>query len=176
MSQKFIILVHGPMGSGKTTTSKLLNESFVPSARVALPDVRRLVSGNHREHGEVTREVMLNMARTYLGQNIPVIIETVCGEEYIKKCSALAEAQGCQFYPYYISADDSIRWQRVCERTREMMNVGQLPDSKVKELEPIFADNNAFYDKQEGNLGKKLDTGNLTIEEVVQVIKAEILH
>jgi predicted ABC-type ATPase len=176
MSQKFIILLNGPMGSGKTTTSKLLHESIVPSARVALPDVRRLMSGNHREHGEVTRQVMLDMATSYLQSNIPVIVETVCGEEYIKKCATLAEAQGCQFYPYYISADESLRWDRVCERTRQMMDVEELPDSKVKELEPIFADNNAFYAKQEGDLGEMLDTSDLAIEAVVQKIKEKVFQ
>jgi predicted kinase len=175
MSQKFIILLHGPMGSGKTTTSKLLHESIVPSARVALPDVRRLMSGNHREHGEVTRQVMLDMATSYLQSNISVIIETVCGEEYIKKCATLAEAQGSRFYPYYISADESVRWNRVCERTKQMMEVDQLPDSKIKELEPIFADNKAFYDKQTGDLGKRLDTSNLTTEDVQRLIEAQVL-
>lgn len=162
------------MGSGKTTTSKLLHESIVPSARVALPDVRRLVSGNHREHGDITRQVMLNMANSYLQSNIPVIIETVCGEEYIKKCSELATSNDCQPYAYYITADDSIRWQRVCERTRQMMEVEELPDSKIEELKPIFADNKAFYDKQSGDLGEVLDTSSLTIDEVVQKIKEAV--
>ena len=167
-------MLHGPMGSGKTTTSKLLNESIVPSARVALPDVRRLVSGNHREHGEVTRQVMLDISTSYLQSNIPVIIETVCGEEYIKKCAALAKAQSCRFYPYFIFADESLRWDRVCERTRQMMEVEKLPDSKIKELEPVFADNKAFYDKQTGDLGEVLDTSDLSIEAVVQKIKDKV--
>ena len=176
MTSKFIILLHGPMGSGKTTTSKLLHESIVPSARVALPDVRRLVSGNHREHGEITRQVMLDMASSYLRAGVPVVIETVCGEEYIKRCATLANEHDCQFHAYYISADENIRWQRVCERTRQMMEVEQLPDSKIEELKPIFADNKSFYDKQSGDLGEVLDTSGLSIEAVVERIKGDTAY
>ena len=176
MSQNFIVLLHGPMGSGKTTTSKSLNESIVPSARVALPDVRRLVSGNYRENGELTRQVMLDMASSYSQSNIPVIIETVCGEEYIKKCRAVADEHNCKFFAYFILANENTRWQRVCERTRQMMDVAQLLDSKIEELESIFADNKAFYDKQAGDLGEVLDTSNLEIEAVVQKIKNEVLQ
>lgn len=176
MSEKFIVLLHGPMGSGKTTLSKLLYESVVPSARVALPEVRRMVSGNHREHGEITRQVMLDMVSSYSRSGIPVVIETVCGEEYIKKCATLAERHGCHFHAYYISADEKIRWQRVCDRTRQMMEVELLPDSKIEELKPIFADNKAFYEKQNGDLGKKLDTSNLSIEAVLKKIKDDALY
>ena len=176
MSQKFLILLHGPMGSGKTTTSKLLHESIVPSARVALPDVRRLVSGNHRQHGDITRQVMLDMTHSYLRSNIPVIIETVCGEEYIKKCAELATSNACQLYAYYITADDTIRWQRVVERTRQMMDVAQLPDSKMEELKPIFSDNQDFYTGQNGDLGQIIDTSGLTIDEVVLKIKDEVFQ
>ncbi len=163
------------MGSGKTTTSKLLNEVIIRSARVALPDIRRFVSGNHREHGEITRQVMLDMAHSYLQSNIPVIIETVCGEEYISKCAALADEHNCPLHTYYISADEDIRWQRVCERTRQMMNMELLPEDKIEELKPIFVENKAFYARQGENLGQILDTSNLAVDGVVHKIKNDVL-
>ena len=173
-SNKFIILLHGPMGSGKTTTSKRLHEIIVPSARVALPDMRRLISGNHREHGEITRNVMLDMTRSYLKQDMPVIVETVCGEGYIKEYADIALKNECLFLPYHINADESIRWNRVCERTRQMMNLSELPLVKEDELKPIFAENKVFYDKQEGNIGNLLDTSNLTTDEVISKILSDL--
>jgi shikimate kinase len=172
--KKFIILLHGPMGSGKTTTSKRLHEVIVPSARVALPDMRRLISGNHREHGEITRNVMLDMTRSYLGQNIPVIVETVCGEGYIKEYADIALKNGCLFLAYHINAEESIRWNRVCERTRLMMGLPELPLEKEEELKPIFAENKAFYDKQEGNIGSLLDTSDLITDEVISKILSDL--
>lgn len=51
MSAPFLILIDGPMGSGKTATSKLLSQKLPDAARVALPDIKRLIP-NHNEKEE----------------------------------------------------------------------------------------------------------------------------
>ena len=174
MPATFIVLLHGPMGSGKTTTSKLLHEQFVPSARVALPDLRRLVSGNHREHADITRDIMLEMTDVYLVKGVPVIVEVVCQAPYIAKYKELAAKHDCVFLPYYISADEALRFDRVCERTRQMLDVAILPESKKEELQTIFTENATFYACLEGELGTSLDTTNLTPEQVVSEIKTTV--
>jgi type IV secretory pathway ATPase VirB11/archaellum biosynthesis ATPase len=39
----FLILVDGPMGSEKTSTTKLINTELPETARIAFPDMKRLV-------------------------------------------------------------------------------------------------------------------------------------
>jgi|GEM_PF-2060584 len=174
MTNKFIILLHGPMGSGKTTVSKKLNELIVPSARVALPDIRRIVSGDHRENADVARVAMLDLTESYLKQAIPVIVEVVCKADYIEQYKKLSEKHNVTFLPYYIYADLETRWERVCARTAAMMELDALPQSKIAELKPIFAHNQDFYDGLQGELGACLDTTELAIDQVIQRIISDI--
>lgn len=174
MEKPFIILLHGPMGSGKTSVSNRVFKTVVPSARVALPDMRRMVSGNHRENADIARITMLDLTESYLRQNIPVIIDVVCKEEYITKHAVLAKKYDATFFPYFIQANADVRWDRVCNRTAEMMNVSVLPESKVKELQPIFEENKNFYDQLDGELGVILDTSDMDLDQVVNLIKHSI--
>jgi predicted AAA+ superfamily ATPase len=53
MQKPFLIFVDGPMGSGKTTTTKLLNTELPDTARIAFPDIKRLIpnySENEKDH------------------------------------------------------------------------------------------------------------------------------
>lgn len=174
MEKLFIILLHGPMGSGKTTVSKQIFEDVVPCARVALPDIRRTISGDHRANGDVARTTMYDLTESYLKQNIPVVIDVVCKEKYIAEHKRLAEKYDAIFLPYFIYADVGKRWERVCSRTAEMMGTDVLPESKLDELKPIFAENQKFYDALDGDLGSSLDTSNISVEEVVTIIKESL--
>ncbi len=174
MKNKFVVLLHGPMGSGKTTVSKAINELIMSSARVALPDVRRFVSGNHLEGGELARKVMLAMTESYLQNEVSVVIDVVCKAEYIDECKQLAHKYGYIFLPYYIFADSEVRWSRVCARTVEMMGVEELPESKIEELRPIFAHNQDFYDALTGELGEHLDSTAMSVDEIITKIKSAV--
>lgn len=77
MNRPFLILIDGPMGSGKTNTSKLLNEKMPDTARVALPDINRLIPnyGENQHTLHVIREVMKVMVDKYLEHGVSVVIE-----------------------------------------------------------------------------------------------------
>lgn len=114
---------------------------------------------------------MLALTESYLAQDIPVVIEVVCKSDYIAAQAAVAVQYGATFSAYYLHADEEVRWRRVCERTAEMMVVETLPKLKLNELEPIFTHNQEFYSSLEGELGEKIDTTKLTIDEVIARIK-----
>ena len=83
--KKFLILIDGPMGSGKTTTSKLVNARLPDTARIALPDVKRLVP-NFRENDKtlaVVRDVVQAMMEKYLEHGISVIVEQITSTDGI---------------------------------------------------------------------------------------------
>lgn len=174
MSEKFIILLHGPMGSGKTTTSTSLHQQICPSARIALPDIRRIVSGDNHKNGNLAREVMLRMADSYLSENVPVIVETVCKEDSVKNYKALAEKHRCELYAFLISADEEIRFERVCERTKQMMGADILPSEKVEELQRYFEENDTFYQQESSELCTILNTDNKTRSQVVDLILTRV--
>lgn len=87
------MFVDGPMGSGKTTTTKLLNEKLPDAARIALPDIKRLIP-NYKENERslsVIREVMKVMIDKYLELGVSVIVEQITraeGVELLKNTAA----------------------------------------------------------------------------------------
>lgn len=167
---KIIILLHGPMGAGKTTTSKHLHEAMSPCARVASPDVRRIVSGENHSKSDLAREVMMQMVRTYCQHELPVVLEIVCKAEALIKYQAVAAEYGYTFLPVLLTADEETRWQRVCMRTAEMMGVETLTKEKLAELQNYFDENNDFYSNVKGELGEVFDTTNFAPEVVVTYI------
>lgn len=176
MRSGFIILLHGPMGSGKTTVSKLLHEKCLPAARVALPDIRRLISGDHHKTADTARLVMYEMTSVYCDQKIPVIVEVVCNEDTIKKYKILASKNNISFLAFRLNADPEVRWKRVCNRTAEMMNVNELSKEKLAELKDYFDTNNTFYTKQKGVVGVEFDTSTISAQKVCDFIFDEICN
>src|ERR1035437_7202222 len=142
----FLILVDGPMGSGKTTTTKLLSEKLPGAARVALPDIKRLVP-NYRENEktlEVIREIMKVMVDKYLELGVSVIVEVITKADSIESFRSIALKHNASFFAYRLSAPKEIRMERVCERTKEMMGVEELPPAKITELKGYFEPNDQF--------------------------------
>ncbi|MES2226042.1 MAG: ATP-binding protein [Patescibacteria group bacterium] len=172
MNTPFLVLIDGPMGSGKTTTSKLLNQELPDTARVALPDIKRLIP-NYRENEKtlgVVREVMKAMIDTYLSFGVSIIVEQITKTEGVEALSAMAEKHGARFYAYRLTAPKNIRLERVHERTREMMDVSELPESKIQELAGYFEPNNRFYLDNPIAAAESIDTQDLSPDQVVEAI------
>ena len=176
MTTPFLVLIDGPMGSGKTTTTKLLNQKLPDSARIALPDIKRLIP-NYKENEKtlkVVREVMKVMGEKYLEHGVSVIFEQITKAEGVEQLRSVAEKYGADFYAYRLTAPKELRSQRVQERTREMMNVSALPQAKVDELNGYFEPNNQFYLDNPLSGVETIDTEALTPDQVTDFLLEKI--
>ena len=172
----FLIFIDGPMGSGKTTSTKLLNQKLPDSARIALPDIKRLVPNYQESEGtlSVAREVMKAMTTVYLSADVSVIIECISKAEGIASFQAIAEKHNASFFVYRLTASKETRWKRVQARTCEMMGVSELPPEKIKELEGYFEPNHAFYINNPVLISKTIDTELMKPEQVADHIISEL--
>lgn len=177
MTTPFLILVDGPMGSGKTTTSKLLNQKLPDTARVALPDIKRLVP-NFKEDKQtltVIREVMRVMIDKYLEHGVSVIVEQITKADGVDVLRGIAEKHGAKFYGYRLTAPKDIRLNRVFERTKEMMGITELPQSKIDTLIGYFEPNDQFYVENPVSIVETINTQELNPEQVAEIIISKIV-
>ena len=112
MIKTFIIFVDGPMGSGKTTTSKLLNSELPDTARIAFPDIKRLIP-NYKENEKtipIIKDVMVAMIDKYLEHGVSVVVEQITKQEGIEKLKQIADKHEATFLAYRMSAPKDVRW------------------------------------------------------------------
>ncbi len=147
MSKTFIILIDGPMGSGKTTLSKLLSQKLPDFARIALPDIKRFVP-NFRENEatlKIIRDVILSMANTYLQNGVSIIVEQISSSKDLINLKELSTRHNSSLYAFRLTAPQDLRLKRVLERSKESLGVIELSNSKILEIEEYFKANEMFY-------------------------------
>lgn len=177
MTTPFLIFIDGPMGSGKTTTTKLLNQKLPDTARVAMPDIKRLVP-NYKENPHtlvVLKDVMASMVDKYLEHGVSVIIELVTKADGIEMLRQIAQKHSAKFHGYRLSALEGTRRTRVYERTKEMIGVTELPQSKIEELDDYINKNNQFYLDNPIDSIETIDTTGMDSEQVVEMIVGKLL-
>ena len=172
MTSPFLVIIDGPMGSGKTTTTKLLNQMLPNSARIALPDIKRLVPNYKETEGtlSIVREVMKVMVDKYLEFGVSVVVECISKSEGVGAFKTIAKNRNATFRAYRLTAPKDKRWSRVLERTREMMDVSELPLEKIAELEGYFEPNHQFYVDNPIPNAELIDTDQLSAAEVTEII------
>jgi predicted kinase len=172
MISPFLILVDGPMGSGKTTTTKLLNQKLPNAARVARADIKRLIP-NYKENEEalsVTRDVMHVMIDKYLERGVSVIVELITKTDGAEAVLGIAHKYGATFNAFRLTAPADLRLARVHERTREMMAINELPQSKIDELAGYFESDEKFFIDNPLDVAETIDTQSMTAEQVANAI------
>lgn len=176
MQNPFLIFVDGPMGAGKTTTTKQLNTELPYTARIAFPEIKRLIP-SYRESEKtipIIKDVMSAMIDKYLEHDVSVIVEQIAKQDGIERIKQIADKYDARFLAYRLNASKEIRWERVKERTRQMMDVEQLPESKIEELKEYFEPNDRFYEENPSHISVRIDSQVNEPTDITKIIKADL--
>jgi predicted kinase len=116
--RKFLLVVDGPMGSGKTTVSAILHKKLKRTAHIGLDKVKWFISDFKRvaTDNEIVQSVVSAMTEEYLHQGINVILEQGMRDERVKKLRKLAKKSGARFLGYQLDAPKKLLFTRVKQR------------------------------------------------------------
>jgi thymidylate kinase len=93
MKENFVCLITGPMGAGKSSTSKALAEKFEKSAYIKVDHVRKMIMGGYVDPGAEGFTVQENLgtkntcalANNFLEAGFKVFIDDVIGKEKLQR-------------------------------------------------------------------------------------------
>lgn len=118
MNKKFLIIIDGPMGSGKTTVSALLHKKLKRTAHIGLDRIKWFISDFKRapKDNDIVRSVVSVMTKEYLKQGISVIIEQGMRKERIDALKKVAKQSHARFLAYQLTAPKAVLLKRVHQR------------------------------------------------------------
>jgi len=164
----FIVVIHGPMGAGKTTLADLLHDEIADTAHFGADHIKWLVSDfkNVSSHTQVAKNMIPLMVKGYLKQGINVIVEQAFTTEEIKSLELIAQQFNAQFLVYSLDADRETLNKRIVERTQKR----EKPEVPIDHI-------NKSYDEYKESLyegGVSFDSGKVSIREMADKIITDL--
>lgn len=170
MKENFICLITGPMGVGKSSTSKVLAEKFEKSAYIKVDHIRKMIIGGYIGPGDENFYIQEKLgikntcalANNYLEAGFNVFIDDVMGKEKLQ--------QYVEFFPN--RKIEAFLLLPSIEVTLERFN-GRGGATEVLEKRTRHLHDQFTLLKNETNW-KVIDSSNFTLEETVEKIYNQI--
>lgn len=164
----FMILIYGPMGSGKTTVAKLLSKKLKRTAHIGLDRIKWFISDFKRNTNDngITRNVIYSMVNEYFKNGINILLEQGMGIEHIERFKKIAQKNKAELFVFKLNADKKILDQRVKERSIELGK--DFPKMHIKKNYKLFLENNY---KEAIEIDTSLISPELVTKKIIKEIK-----
>lgn len=110
------------------------------------------------------------MIDKYLQRGVSAIVELMTTTDDAETLRGIAHKYGATFNAFRLTAPADLRLARVHERTREMMDIIELPQSKIDELVGHFERDEKFFVDNPLDVAETIDTQSMTPEQVASTI------
>lgn len=168
--KQFMIIIDGPMGSGKTTIGELIHQKLKRTALLSTDRIKWFISDFKRgpEDNALTAKVMMKMCEEYTKQGINLLIpQGFWKREYIEPYLILAKENNLELFFYQLEANTDDLLGRIDKRGKAVLAKTPVPKSRIKNNIKTWAENR--YE-----LGKVFDTSKLTAMQVANKIVKEV--
>jgi predicted kinase len=165
-----IIIIDGPMGSGKTTIGKLLHKELKRTAILSLDGIKWFISDFERgeRDNSISAAVLMQMCREYVKQGISILLpQGFWKEEYLKPYINLAKDNNIAFFVYQLEAPKDILLDRINKRPKAELATSPVPQERVMKNLQTWEDNRY-------QIGKVFNTTELNPEQIVQIILKDL--
>lgn len=169
--KKFIVILDGPMGSGKSTVGQLLAEKLKRTALVHEDRIKWFISDFRRSKRDnaIVRAVLIKMCKEYLKHDISLIIPQGFMEKRrpIAPFLAMARKEKCRILVYHLDAPKSILLERI--KNRKKSKQIRAPIAKTRIQRNIRA-----WRKNRYVIGKEFQTDKISAKKISEEILKEI--
>ena len=174
MKKPFLIIIDGPMGSGKTSVANLLRRRMHKdlgfTALISLDRLKRIVSEykmDSKTHLKIASEIGIVMVREYLKKGINVIVEKAFTRAEFVDSFIKPFKKKSHLFVYQVEAPIDIRTRRVKERPLHTEVKKRPPKSKILR-------NTQHYLEFRYKKAKIFDSSKLTSQQIVNRIIKDI--
>lgn len=162
--KQFLLIIEGPMGSGKTTIGDILHTELKRTALVNTAHIKNFVSDfeSNPEDNAMTAAVMFAMCEEYVKQGISLLLpQAFWQREFVEPYIKLAGDNEIPFLMYQLEAGTATLRERVSNRPKHV---------DAAKMEASFRK----WEENRYELGKILNTDELSANEAAQIIRADI--
>jgi len=164
MKKRFLLIIDGMTGSGKTTAAMLLSKHFPRVAIIGMDKVKRFISDFKRGERDnlIAREIIFEMTRKYFEHNIAVILDqSFKSDKELKLYEKLAHKYSFPIYKVQLYTTPKLAMERVQFRQQDWAN--KIPEERIKRNISLFKN------KQEDGF-IVIDTTKISSKKVVNKI------
>lgn len=164
----FLIVIDGPMGSGKTTTVQLLKSKLGGAAFLSRSEIKKFISNFDEEfHNKVVQNVTTVMVDEFLKNGVSVVVEWAMRSERVEAFQEIAKIYNAHCFVYELHAPKDTLLKRVEERTGVLLNKEELPAENKENVQKNFEKNYSFRIDHKYQSATVIDSGTLNTEEIV---------
>lgn len=168
--KKFLILIDGPMGSGKTTLGKLLHPHLPRTAMLSTDAIKFFISDFERgtRDNTISASVLRQMCREYLRHNINILLpQGLWRKSYVEPYQQLAQELGVDFFIYQLTAPREVLLGRIHNRPKPQLAKTPVPEDRIQR-------NLDTWEENHYELGTVFDTTEFAPEEIAKRILTDL--
>lgn len=168
--QKFLIIIDGPMGAGKTTIGRLIHQQLPRTAILSTDAIKFFISDFERgdRDNAITATVLMQMCREYVKQGINILLpQAFWKKEYLDPYLKLAEENDLKVFIYQLEGSKELLLNRIHNRPKPALAKAPVSEERILENLKKWEDNR--YD-----LGKVFNVDELSSEQIAEIILRDL--
>lgn len=170
-----LVVIDGPMGSGKTTTVQLLNSKLNGTAILSRSEIKKFINNfDEGSHNKVVQNVTTVMVDEFLKNGVSVIVEWAMRSERVEAFKEMAKKYNARCFVYELDAPKDMLLKRVEERTRILLHKEELPAENKENVRINFEKNYSFRTDHKYKGATIIDSSILNTEEIVAKILTDL--
>lgn len=134
--KNFLVIIDGPMGSGKTTVGKILHSKLKRTAVISSDKIKFFISDFERGERDnaITGFVLQQMCREYAKQGINIVLpQGFWKKEYVDPYIQIAKENNLKLFIYQLEAPRDVLVERIKNRPTPSTVKTPVPEERIKE-------------------------------------------